>query len=1566
MATAWLEKLHLDKTTVASVCPEPHVRLEKFSLPCFDGDVLSFISFWETFDSRVHSNPHLNSIDKFDYLISRCKGRASEAIAAIPRTSSGYDLAVETLKRRFGRRAPIIDSCLTELIELKRLPDDCSIAELRNMLDVINVRVRTLLGLGLDAMGGAEWIGPVLVARLPHRVRLRWEEKMHETYKDKTGGLCPDLFIFLEFFHQMVEIEEAMHAPSGPKKGPLKLNPATPRTSSPKTNFRATKATLTSSFTTHAKPRTCRLCDASDHVMGKCPSFLNSSVDDRKQHCRRLFLCFNCLASGHSVDNCSSNSRCRQCNGKHHTLLHFVKTSPDTPLESKVRPVHIVSNASMSLPVSESGRQVILQSCQAYGHGPKGDSGVIRVLFDSCSNFSFIRKETAQRLNLSEEAKMPMTINTFGCNIINRDFSVCSLELSPASGGRDSPRKSMRVIVADDLVHPIQGHKIDLSRYEHLNTLTIPEDHSSGAPLTIDVIVGADYYHDFVLHRRKKGGLNEPVAVKTILGWTLHGPYSKLKDLEEEPCISTSLFCDLQRRPTSMVDELEKLWAMESINVSDDREDDWVQPEFQNGRISTCLPWKSSERPLTNKKIVASRQTNTNARLTPSQTEQLTQYFEDLEERDMIETCSTPNSDNSWYLPHHCVWQRKLRVVFDGSFGHPSLNDLLQTGPNLLNVIPVCLTSFRLHALPITADLEKAFLQIEIKETDRDFLRFTNEGTDFRFRRVPFGLNCSPALLNSSLKLLYDSFQNDYPETIHRLRHCTYVDDVVTSFPDEKSLQEFKTQSTELFSKATMNLRGWSSEPERVLGIRFDSATDELVLNLTRHPVFSATKFSRREVLSYTSSLFDPLGLWLPWTIRLRSLLQDSWRLGLSWDEPFPADLQENWQQLMQEASFQQELRHDRWVHFDEHSSSMHVFSDASQLAYATCVYLLSPKGSYLLYSRSRVTPLKPVLTTPRAELMAALLSARAVTLLRSNLPTLTCLPTFFWSDSTCVLSWLRSDPSRLKLFVRNRVVEILQVEGEWLYVPTGENPADIVSRGIGASALSSSLKWRHGPTWLGDRELWPKQSESLPTSMEVLVASATEATVEKPPDSSNGLTQYPVKTLLQRNSSLEKVVRIWAWALRFLRNVRKKHDRQLNNFLLYEERKEALDCLIRIEQEQHFPSEVAAVREGSLVQRSSPLRLLRPTWHELQRLLVTTPRTNEAPKIFLPPTSRVTQLIVRDIHERTDHAGVDRTLAIFQCHYWTCRSRVLIKRVVRECRKCIRVNPPAYAQLEGKLPDFRSEFSRPFQHVGLDHAGPLHLRDGRKVYVLLFTCASVRAVHLELVDSLSTEETAKAFRRFQSRRGVPSEVYSDNAACFKRLAPLVDSSWHFIPERSPAWGGWWERMVQTVKRSLRKVVGKASLEWSELFTVLIEIEGHINQRPLTYVADHVDSVSALTPGHFLGVQQPLGAPWASSSAEALGKRWVHCCKVASDLKQRWTQEYLPSLRQWRGHSSSGSQPKVGDVVLVAEGAKHNWPLARIVSLHPGRDGIVRVVTILLRGRRTRRLTRMLYPLECE
>jgi hypothetical protein len=1543
-AKSWL-KVNCERSLKAGSLSVPQVKLEKLSLPSFEGNILGFQSFWDTFESRVHSNSQLNLIDKFDYLVSRCKGPAAEALSAIPRTSAGYELAVSTLKRRFGRRAPVINLRLTELIESKRLSDDCSTAELRKLLDLMNIHVRSLLSLGLSDEGGAEWIGPVLIARLPLRLRLRWEEMNPEE------GVCKSLEEFLDFFHKMVEIEEASQGSSCKRNAFVRKESSNTRTSIPKYSR---KPNISSSLNTEVSAAVCRNCKASDHSrVWKCPRFLSSTMEERRELCKRLFLCFNCLSQGHSVTSCSSSSRCRKCNGKHHTFLHNDRKGSFETSASPGVVTEITSNATLTHPTPDGKTRVLLQSCQASAHGPEGHSLVVRVLFDSCSSYSFIRKSTADRLKLSEIRTIPLVVNTFGCNVIQRDFSLCSLKLNSLRGGST---QTVELIVTDDLVHPIQGHQLEIERYEHLKSLFLPEDYSSGAPLRVDVIIGANYFHDFVSHRMKRGSQNEPVAVKTVLGWTLHGPYSPTKFIPLEPEINTSLHCELSRPPfADTAGSLDRLWTLESIQVPYETEQDWVEPALKDGRISSALPWKTSERPFSNKPAVQARQSRTDSRLTSDEKYKRDKYFEELQSLDIIEPCSKDPPLHSWYLPHHCIWQNKLRVVFDGSFGQPSLNEMLVTGPNLLNVIPACLTSFRLFSIPITADIEKAFLQIEIDETDRDFLRFIDNNTTFRFCRLPFGLTCSPAILNSSLSLLYSSHQEGYPETVQRLRHCTYVDDVVTSFPDEESLQKFKDESVELFCHANMNLRGWTSSPDKILGLGYRSESDNLVLPVTNHSVFSTNLYTRRGVLSFLSSLFDPLGLWLPWTIRLRALLQTSWTVDLSWDDEFTGDLRERWLRLLYEARLQFEFTHPRCLNFDPSTCcELHVFADASQTAYATCVYLLSSTTVELLYARSRVCPLKPILTTPRAELMAALLSARAIKMLRENVPLLRELPTYFWSDSMCVLGWLRGNIARLKLFVRNRVTEISKVDGEWRHVPSRDNPADLASRGISAATLSGSKLWKNGPIWLRNRSDWPSTPNSDCVELEVVMS---ECSVKDTCDK-------VVCTLLPRYNTLQRFVRILGWILRFVNNLDQSRTSCASEFLSYDERVNALHVAVRHVQEEHFAVEFSAVRKGTAVSRSSSLYRLKPAWDTNRSLMVTSPRTNELPKIFLPASSQLTTLVIFDIHVRLAHAGVDRTLAKFQTVFWTCRARLVVKRALRDCKVCKRLKPPSYTQSEGRLPDFRVEFSHPFQYVGLDHAGPLYLRGGSKVYVLLFTCACIRAIHLELVHSLSTEDTALAFRRFQARRGAPRQVFSDNAPCFRRLAPLISAKWSFIPERAPTWGGWWERMIQTVKRSLRKVVGRTSLTSAELFTVLVEVEGAINERPLTYVSDEVNSVSPLTPAHFLRVQQPLGAPWVFPNANALNRSWRYQCKVASELTSRWKLEYLPTLRQWRGRDSAGIEPKVGDVVLVSEGPKGAWPLGRIVALHPGKDGFVRVVSVLIRGRVTRRLTRMLYPLE--
>ena len=126
-----------------------------------------------------------------------------------------------------------------------------------------------------------------------------------------------------------------------------------------------------------------------------------------------------------------------------------------------------------------------------------------------------------------------------------------------------------------------------------------------------------------------------------------------------------------------------------------------------------------------------------------------------------------------------------------------------------------------------------------------------------------------------------------------------------------------------------------------------------------------------------------------------------------------------------------------------------------------------------------------------------------------------------------------------------------------------------------------------------------------------------------------------------------------------------------------------------------------------------------------------------------------------------------------------------------------------------------------PFTHLGIDFADPLYIcrhnsSNERKVYICLFTCASTRAIHLELTDMLSADSFPLAFRRFVARQGLPSTVWLDNAKTFKAASKEIQKivrspevanylttncvTWKFIVEHAPRWGGFWEQMVHSVK----------------------------------------------------------------------------------------------------------------------------------------------------------------------
>jgi hypothetical protein len=253
------------------------------------------------------------------------------------------------------------------------------------------------------------------------------------------------------------------------------------------------------------------------------------------------------------------------------------------------------------------------------------------------------------------------------------------------------------------------------------------------------------------------------------------------------------------------------------------------------------------------------------------------------------------------------------------------------------------------------------------------------------------------------------------------------------------------------------------------------------------------------------------------------------------------------------------------------------------------------------------------------------------------------------------------------------------------------------------------------------------------------------------------------------------------------------------------------------------------------------------------------------------------------------------------------------------------------------------------------------------KVYLLLFVCAATRAVHLEVVDSQNVSDFMLAFRRFVGRRGMPSLLRSDNAKTFLKACQILPLEWRFNPPLAPWWGGAYERLVRTVKTPLKKVIGRSLLTKVEFETVVIQVEGVVNGRPLTESPDEPRSI--ITPATLLGHVLTDSTPSEGLNRDQLTRRQRHLDALSRQLRKRFVTEYLVKLAKHAIRVRDRGSLRVGSLAffVVPGSARSSWPLVRVVEVKPGVDGQVRVLSIQVPGGRTIcRAVQHLVPLELD
>ena len=341
-------------------------------------------------------------------------------------------------------------------------------------------------------------------------------------------------------------------------------------------------------------------------------------------------------------------------------------------------------------------------------------------------------------------------------------------------------------------------------------------------------------------------------------------------------------------------------------------------------------------------------------------------------------------------------------------------------------------------------------------------------------------------------------------------------------------------------------------------------------------------------------------------------------------------------------------------------------------------------------------------------------------------------------------------------------------------------------------------------------------------------------------------------------------------------------------------------------------------------------------------------------------------------IHEKVCHAGVESTLNELRLKYWVIRGRQTVRKIINPCVVCKKVQgkvlrPPP----PPSLPEYRVCAEYPFQVTGFDFAGPLFVKDiystdssVNECFILIFTCSTSRFTYLELCPDMSSALFINCFKRFISRCGAPIEVVSDNFKTFQSNETNVyfkelNIKWKPILEKSPWWGGFYERLIGILKSALRKIVGTAKLNYEELYTVLVQVENMMNTRPLTYLSEE-NYDEHITPSHLMYGRNINKRSIFDENNDIinLDKKLVrtrvkHVTAVTNHFWNRFYKEYLTSLREKHYYNKISTkenrQLQINDVVLIQDdkiSPRNNWRKGKVEELIVSRDSKIRGAVI--------------------
>ncbi|MCP3668457.1 MAG: DUF1759 domain-containing protein [Gammaproteobacteria bacterium] len=982
---------------------EPSINL-KVDLRRFDGnDPAEYSRFMASFQYHVGRRNASDSV-KFDHLERQLDPPARNAIAGLELADESYQLALDILNKRYGQKPLIVERLNQRLMKLSL--NNMQANELRRFLDELNkilAQLKTATGeinqngticsvimskfpshvfMKLEEMKGSydPWTVELLCDKFSLFVNQRESVADHTESKrsesEKYGKRKPG---------QPFDENGENTSPKG-QEGQKKQNQPL---------FGG------QSGTPSGQRRICNFC-GEGHAPGSCLKY--KTVDQRKSRILELRKCEKCLRSDHETKDCMVSGRCFVCRDPSHNGL-FCPEKGRAESTTGMSVVNYPGTSQKAKYPTETGlnnrrKKVMLLTAVAEVRNPNNVNGITtraRIFLDSGNERTYITTSLARKLGLKTQFEEALKVQLF----LNKTKRVNSSVVNLTMQLKDGSQLPIEANIVDQISGLITRFELGLDdkraiKKDHAQYLA--DSYWEKPGFVPDILIGEDYFWNIVKGEKEElpSGLKLiPSTLGLLIGGlarsdssqkeitVVQAQFSKVvissqgtEPKSEEGILTVEAERKQDQGQPSVAEVLSSMESLETIGIKDSpyvNDDEIAMALFQkgfrrteNGRCQVELPFMENAEMLPDNYGLAKGRAKSLGRrfqLDPKIQRRYTEVIAQQLELEIIEeTTDAQKETDVHYLPHHPVVREdktttKVRPVYDGSAkaraSDLSINEVLYKCPDLLPKLVGILIRFRSMPIPMVADVEKAFLQVGIAPKHRDYLRFMyfrdpeKPPTDdnfiiYRFTRVPFGLICSPFLLEGSIA---EHLKKNGSNLALQVQQNIYVDNVLIGAENSEEAIQKRIWCKELFEDIQMNLRAWTSNdetfngqlpeedgvkegPYKLLGVGWDRKLDTIFLSKMTKP----EKFTRRTLVGSIASLYDPLGLSLPVAFKGKVFLQKVLKSSKgSWDQSLPDELVKEWETVFSDMNLVAEVAIKRPILVaDGSKAELFVFCDAS------------------------------------------------------------------------------------------------------------------------------------------------------------------------------------------------------------------------------------------------------------------------------------------------------------------------------------------------------------------------------------------------------------------------------------------------------------------------------------------------------------------------------------------------------------------------------------------------------------------------------------------------------------